>query len=70
MDPANSIFYIPGCYLTPRDATWVDIIHTDIGKWGTFQSLGTAEFYANSGFRPQPGCPIVEIPFTKDGNKI
>lgn len=55
MDPANPIFYPFGCYLTPRDATWIDIIHTDSGGYGTLRHMGTAEYYANGGTR-QPGC--------------
>lgn len=69
LDAANPIFYPFGCYLTPKDATWIDVIHTDMGGYGAKQSLGTAEYYANSGARPQPGCKFLGIPGSKGGNK-
>lgn len=52
------MFYPHGCYLKSSDAEWIDIIHTDMGGFGTSQSLGTAEYNANMGTRPQPGCPV------------
>ncbi|XP_072747772.1 pancreatic triacylglycerol lipase-like isoform X2 [Anoplolepis gracilipes] len=54
LDPANPAFYPSGCYLTSTDATKVDVIHTDMGGFGTPTSMGTAEYYANGGYRPQP----------------
>ncbi|CAL1676461.1 unnamed protein product [Lasius platythorax] len=64
LDPANPLFYPFGCYLKPTDATWIDVIHTDMGGYGTPYSVGTAEYYANSGTRPQPGCKIINPPLT------
>ncbi|XP_011873876.1 PREDICTED: lipase member H-A-like isoform X2 [Vollenhovia emeryi] len=66
LDPANSIFYFPGCYLTRNDATWVDVIHTDMGGYGTLKSTGTADYYVNGGTRPQPGCKFLSPPLSND----
>lgn len=68
LDPANSIFYFPGCYLMHNDATWVDVIHTDMGGYGTLTSMGTADYYVNGGTRPQPGCKFLGSPLSDDGN--
>ncbi|XP_029665357.1 lipase member H-like [Formica exsecta] len=65
LDPANPLFYLFGCYLTPTDAAWIDIIHTDKGGYGTPTCMGTAEFYANGGTRPQPGCKLIGLPLSK-----
>ncbi|KAM0726284.1 Lipase member H [Formica fusca] len=62
LDPANPLFYLSGCYLTPTDAAWIDIIHTDMGIIGTATSMGTAEFYVNGGIHPQPGCKLIGLP--------
>ncbi|XP_025993973.1 lipase member H-A [Solenopsis invicta] len=64
LDPANRIFYPTGCYLTSKDASWIDVIHTDMGGYGTSKYMGTAEFYANTGHRPQPGCPLSGLPLS------
>jgi len=64
LDPANPLFYPLGCYLESTDATWMDVIHTDMGGYGTFTSVGTAEYYANRGTRPQPGCKIIGPPLS------
>ncbi|KAL0121396.1 hypothetical protein PUN28_006721 [Cardiocondyla obscurior] len=64
LDPANPLFYLPGCYLTRNDATWVDVIHTDKGGYGTPVSTGTADYYINSGTRPQPGCKFFGPPLS------
>ncbi|XP_011634897.1 lipase member H-like [Pogonomyrmex barbatus] len=67
LDPANPIFNpLESCYLTKDDASWVDVIHTDMGGYGTYYPMGTADFYANSGHRPQPGCPLIGIPLDTD----
>ncbi|XP_071558357.1 lipase member H-A-like isoform X1 [Temnothorax nylanderi] len=58
LDPANPIFYLPGCYLTRNDAAWVDVIHTDMGVYGSPISTGTADYYVNGGTRPQPDCKL------------
>ncbi|XP_050451645.1 lipase member H-B-like [Cataglyphis hispanica] len=65
LDPANPLFYPFGCYLRSTDAAWIDIIHTDMGGYGTLTCMGTAEFYANGGTRPQPGCKLIDNPFSK-----
>lgn len=67
MDPANPSFYPSGCYLTSEDATWIDIIHMDMGGYGSSAGMGTAEYYANGGTRPQPGCKLGSIPLSENG---
>ncbi|XP_011645183.1 LOW QUALITY PROTEIN: lipase member H-like [Pogonomyrmex barbatus] len=64
LDPANPIFYPPGCYLTRNDASWVDVIHTDRGGYGTPTSMGTADYYVNGGTRPQPDCIFLGLPLS------
>lgn len=66
LDPANDMLYLTGCYLTSKDASWVDVIHTDKWGYGTGSHMGTAEFNANDGHRPQPGCSLIGIPLSKD----
>jgi hypothetical protein len=68
LDPANRIFYPTGCYLMSNDASWIDVIHTDMGGSGTSMVMGTAEFYANTGHSPQPGCPLTRLPLSEGGN--
>ncbi|KYN02643.1 Pancreatic triacylglycerol lipase [Cyphomyrmex costatus] len=68
LDPANPLFYLPGCYLTSKDAEWLDVIHTDKGGYGTPTSMGTADYYVNGGTRPQPGCQFLGVPLSNDGN--
>lgn len=61
MDPAVNLYYppIPGIqHINRNDATYVDIIHTDGGGYGTPKLTGTADFYVNTGRRFQPGCPV------------
>ncbi|XP_018395552.1 PREDICTED: lipase member H-like [Cyphomyrmex costatus] len=66
LDPANPLFYLPGCYLTSKDAEWLDVIHTDKGGYGTPTSMGTADYYVNGGTRPQPGCQFLGVPLSND----
>ncbi|XP_037038706.1 phospholipase A1-like [Bradysia coprophila] len=63
LDPARALFYpyplVPGFrHINRNDATYVDIIHTDGGEYGTSRLTGTADFYVNTGRRFQPGCPF------------
>lgn len=61
LDPANpftSLF--AGCYLSSDNALSVDVIHTDMGLYGTTDDspeTATAHFFANGGHRFQPKCP-------------
>uniref|UniRef100_A0A0B7A5A2 Lipase domain-containing protein n=1 Tax=Arion vulgaris TaxID=1028688 RepID=A0A0B7A5A2_9EUPU len=62
LDPARLGFERtpPEARLDPTDAIFVDVIHTDaspIVGLGTFQSLGTVDFYPNGGVN-QPGCSV------------
>ncbi|XP_029158480.1 phospholipase A1-like [Nylanderia fulva] len=57
LDPANRAFSLGlGYYLRSTDAAWVDVIHTDMGRYGTSFRSGTADYYPNNGRCPQPGC--------------
>lgn len=66
LDPANRMYYPIGCYLTSNDASWIDVIHTDAGGFGTLEHMGSAEFYANGGTRTQPGCQMINIPLSDE----
>ncbi|XP_065174106.1 lipoprotein lipase-like isoform X2 [Atheta coriaria] len=46
--------------LSPDDAAFVDIVHTDGGWLGFRQSLGTTDFYPNGGTAVQPGCSLLK----------
>lgn len=59
LDPAAPLFYAvfrdPGRMLSPEDALFVDVIHTNAGMRGKFLPIGHLDFYANLGVF-QPGC--------------
>lgn len=60
LDPAGPSFYlVPSQGIKGSDASLVDIIHTDAGKYGATVNTGTGtiDFLPNGGRRPQPGCP-------------
>lgn len=48
-------------HLTPSDAEFVDVIHTDGGVFGFPVALGHADFFPNGGFPLQPGCTFREL---------
>lgn len=58
LDPAGPLFTnaLPEDRLTPNDASFVDVIHTDGNKFGFYEPLGTVDFYPNGGTAFQPGC--------------
>ncbi|GLV37409.1 uncharacterized protein CBL_10624 [Carabus blaptoides fortunei] len=57
LDAAGPIFQIPShSSLSRDDAVFVDVIHTDGGRLGYLNSMGTADFYPNLGSAPQPHC--------------
>lgn len=62
LDPAGPLFHITNDEnrLSPNDATFVDVIHSDSGKAGIIRAVGHADFYPNGGSFPQPGCPNIE----------
>lgn len=65
MDPAGPLFTPNSTvFLTKDDAHFVDVIHTDVGVYGTSQALASADFYPNDGTRVQPGCSVWTIPFS------
>ncbi|GLG96795.1 Vitellogenin-1, partial [Gryllus bimaculatus] len=45
------------CRLARGDADWVIVLHSDICGLGSLISHGDADFYPNSGYHGQPGCP-------------
>ena len=57
LDPARFAFTDapPDARLDKSDARFVDVIHTDIGKWGLEQPVGHVDFYPNGG-ASQAGC--------------
>lgn len=56
LDPAYPMFMLPGSHLEASDGSYVDVIHTDMGHFGFFGSMGHADFYPNEGKRVQPYC--------------
>lgn len=72
MDPAFPLYYPPifgNQHISRNDATFVDIIHTDAGGYGTPKVTGTVDFWVNSGRRFQPGCPVGVFMFLSDTGK-
>lgn len=63
LDPAFPLFDqgSPHRRLSPSDAKFVDIIHTDGGLLGNPHAIGHADFYPNGGTPLQPGCVEQEI---------
>ncbi|XP_011645182.1 lipase member H-like [Pogonomyrmex barbatus] len=82
LDPANCIFYPTGCYLEKNDASFIDIIHTDMGGFGSLSleqdtniptclsPMGTLEIFVNGGHRIQPGCPLLESSLSTDPSSL
>lgn len=62
MDPAGPLFLLANSAsrLDRSDALFVDVIHTDGGKFGYSNELGHADFYPNGGHAPQTGCVLFE----------
>lgn len=58
LDPAGPLFLLATSRsrLDPTDANFVDVIHTDAGRYGYYNPLGTVDFYPNGGIAPQPPC--------------
>ncbi|XP_010852176.1 PREDICTED: lipase member H [Bison bison bison] len=58
LDPAGPLFNgrPPEDRLDPRDAQFVDVIHSDTDALGYKKQLGNIDFYPNGGL-DQPGCP-------------
>ncbi|KAK9721846.1 Lipase [Popillia japonica] len=74
LDPAAPIFDLvamgPTNRLSKRDATFVDVIHTDGGMLGFnypigtvdfFPNGGTVDFFPNGGTAVQPGCSLLKV---------
>lgn len=66
LDPAGPLLYKmlpvglrPLQEVSAKDASFVDVIHTDAGICGVAGSCGTVDFWPDSGTRIAPGCPII-----------
>ncbi|XP_058122859.1 phospholipase A1-like [Anopheles ziemanni] len=59
LDPASPLFRVkkPDERLSPDDAKYVEIIHTNGKALGFYANIGQADFYPNGGVT-QPGCGI------------
>ncbi len=69
LDPAFPLYYPPifgSEHISRRDATFVDIIHTDAGGYGAPKGTGTVDFWVNGGRRFQPDCPVGLFMFLSD----
>lgn len=62
LDPAGPGFYPPliDKPLSPKDAHFVDVIHTDTIWVGTDQIEGHVDFFTNFG-QVQPGCTNLSL---------
>ncbi|XP_063985388.1 phospholipase A1 [Diachasmimorpha longicaudata] len=58
LDAAYPLYMDTGMdgHLTATDAAFVDVIHTDGGRFGFPSPIGHADFYPNGGKPLQPGC--------------
>ena len=63
LDPAFPLYMLrtSSSRLSPTDARFVDVIHTDGGFLGFPWPLGHADFFPNGGVALQPGCAKQEI---------
>ncbi|KAK5641790.1 hypothetical protein RI129_010337 [Pyrocoelia pectoralis] len=69
LDPAFPEFPLdndPSQMLSKRDASYVDVIHTDGGGYGFPWSIGHSDFYPNGGRLIQPGCEPSQL--AEEGN--
>lgn len=61
LDPAGPLFRsFSWDAVSSTDAAFVDVIHSGIGSLGEITQRGTADFYPNRGFNPQPGCRVLD----------
>lgn len=72
LDPAYPGFYPPllGAPISPSDAQFVDVVHTDGGGYGTPARSGHADFWPNEGGAKQPGCLTATVPLTVEGEGL
>ncbi|XP_072933643.1 pancreatic lipase-related protein 2-like [Epargyreus clarus] len=68
LDPAYPGFYpaLLAVPVSPEDAGFVDIMHTDGGGFGAPASTGHADFWPNHGTAKQPGCLPLTVPLTAE----
>lgn len=67
LDPAGPLFEgnPPDRRISPDDATFVDIMHTDGGGLGTRASVGHVDYYPNGGTSRQNGCGLLQSKYLK-----
>lgn len=61
LDPAAPLFFPPGQiypHVSPNDATFVDVYHTDATANGAPIPVGTVDFWLNDPDQIQPGCVL------------
>ncbi|KAG5667207.1 hypothetical protein PVAND_015198 [Polypedilum vanderplanki] len=63
LDPAGPLFMNGDTetHISPGDAKFVDVIHTDSGLFGIQWPVGHADFFPNGGYALQPGCIDEEL---------
>ncbi|RZF43284.1 hypothetical protein LSTR_LSTR001545 [Laodelphax striatellus] len=63
LDPAFPLYMFSNMrgHLSPSDAEFVDVIHTDGGVFGFPVPLGHADFFPNGGTPIQPGCWLSQL---------
>ncbi|XP_014247470.1 lipase member H [Cimex lectularius] len=68
LDPAKPLYShkSPDQQLSPDDAHFVDVVHTDGGILGFLMPMGHADFYPNGGTPAQPGCAVEDFARTKN----
>ncbi|XP_076290861.1 lipase member H-A-like isoform X2 [Lasioglossum baleicum] len=62
MDPAGLYFGFPETTINAADAKCVKCVHSEMGYRGTLLPCGHQDYYPNSGYAVQPGCPNPPTP--------
>ncbi|XP_017775928.1 PREDICTED: lipoprotein lipase-like [Nicrophorus vespilloides] len=69
LDPAFPLFHIkqPENRVARGDAEFVDVVHTNPGRFGIGEPIGDADFYPNDDRFYQPGCNFDDV---INGNRL